>query len=116
MRTSRQRIPVTGASSGSNRGIAHKCRGSYACAAERTRQVLAPCGIRVHCPAPGMVVWPKEPVAEILMGAPCPGEQQASCPPGIGSPEDVPNMAPFQPSEQARWVTEQNFVCGGGRY
>ena len=43
-------------------------------------------------------------------------EQLRGYPFGFGQPEDVAHMAAFLLSDQARWITGQNFVLAGGRY
>lgn len=91
-------------------------KSALACAAKSMSQELAPRGIRVHCLAPGIVETPMEAAAEAMMGPGYREEQLAAYPLGFGQPEDVANMAAFLLSEQARWITGQNFVLAGGRY
>lgn len=91
-------------------------KAALACAAKSISQELAPRGIRVHCLAPGIVDTPMEAAAEALMGPSYREEQLAAYPLGFGRPEDVAAMAAFLLSEQARWITGQNFVLAGGRY
>lgn len=91
-------------------------KAALACAAKSISQELAPRGIRVHCLAPGIVETPMEAAAEAMMGTGYREEQEAAYPLGFGRPEDVAAMAAFLLSDEARWITGQNFVLAGGRY
>ncbi|WP_165176349.1 SDR family oxidoreductase [Desulfovibrio sp. ZJ369] len=85
-------------------------------AAKSISQEVAPRGLRVHCLSPGIVDTPMEGRAEALMGPEYRQHQLQSYPLGFGRPEDVAHMAAFLLSEQAAWITGQNFVLDGGRY
>lgn len=84
-------------------------------AARAISQEVAP-RLRVHCLAPGIVDTPLEERAEACMGPSYRKEQLQGYPFGFGRPEDIAHMAAFLLSEQARWITGQNFVLAGGRY
>lgn len=91
-------------------------KAALACAAKSMSQELAPRGIRVHCLAPGIVETPMEAAAEKFMGPTYREAQLAEYPLGFGQPEDIAKMAAFLISNEARWITGQNFVLAGGRY
>lgn len=90
-------------------------KAAVAAAAKAISQEVAP-RLRVHCLAPGIVDTPLEERAEAYMGASYREEQLRGYPLGFGHPDDVAQMAAFLLSEQARWITGQNFVLAGGRY
>ncbi len=85
-------------------------------AAKSISDEVAPRGLRVHCLSPGIVDTPMEDKAEALMGSGYRSSQLQGYPFGFGKPEDVAHMAAFLLSEQAAWITGQNFVLAGGRY
>lgn len=91
-------------------------KAALACAVKSISQELAPRGIRAHCLAPGIVDTPMEAAAEAHMGPGYREQQLAEYPLGFGKPKDVAKMAVFLLSEDARWITGQNFVLAGGRY
>lgn len=88
-------------------------KAALACAAKSISQELAP-RLRVNCLSPGIVETPMEQAAEAMMGSAYREEQLAKYPLGFGQPMDVANMAAFLLSENARWITGQNFVLDGG--
>ncbi len=90
-------------------------KAAVAAAAKAISQEVAP-RLRVHCLAPGIVDTPLEERAEAYMGSSYREEQLRGYPFGFGQPEDVAHMAAFLLSDQARWITGQNFVLAGGRY
>ena len=90
-------------------------KAAVAAAAKAISQEVAP-RLRVHCLAPGIVDTPLEERAEAYMGPSYREEQLRGYPFGFGQPEDVAHMAAFLLSDQARWITGQNFVLAGGRY
>lgn len=85
-------------------------------AAKSISEEVAPRGLRVHCLSPGIVDTPMEDKAEALMGPGYRSSQLQGYPFGFGKPQDVANMAAFLLSEQAAWITGQNFILAGGRY
>lgn len=90
-------------------------KAAVAAAAKAISQEVAP-RLRVHCLAPGIVDTPLEARAEAYMGSAYREEQISGYPFGFGTAEDVAHMAAFLLSDQARWITGQNFVLAGGRY
>lgn len=85
-------------------------------AAKVISQEMAQRSLRVHCLAPGIIDTSLQQAAESFMGPHYREEQLARYPLGFGRPEDVGHMTAFLLSDQARWITGQNFVLGGGCY
>lgn len=91
-------------------------KAALSAAAKSMSQELASRELRVNCIAPGIVDTPMQKEAEALLGEEYRKNQLATYPLGFGEPADIAKMASFLLSNQARWITGQNFVLSGGRY
>lgn len=72
---------------------------------------LAPKGVRVNSISPAYVETPMFYKNKENIGA-----NVEDYPLGIGKPEDISNMVAYLSSDNARWVTGQNYVMDGGAF
>jgi NAD(P)-dependent dehydrogenase (short-subunit alcohol dehydrogenase family) len=73
---------------------------------------LAP-EVRINCILPGAV---RTPMAEDALATPEIAERlRRDYPLGLGQPRDIAAMVDFLMSEDAAWITGQQFVIDGGR-
>lgn len=76
---------------------------------------LAPAGVRVNCIAPAAV---KTPLTTQDSMVACMDtflkETEHRYPLGLGEPQDVANLAAFLLSDEARWITGQEYTMDGG--
>lgn len=85
-------------------------------AARALSRELAPRGVRANCISPAAVVSRLTAGPDQAPGMDIFLEQEAPrYPLGLGQPEDVAALAVFLLSEQARWITGQNYILDGGR-
>lgn len=75
----------------------------------------AQAGIRVNCVSPGLVTGPMFERTCAELGPAFVEREAAAYPLGIGKPVDVANLVMFLLSDQAAWITGQNFLINGGR-
>lgn len=66
-------------------------------------------GIRVNCVSPGIVE--REPIDDIKLE----NIKQTNWLNGYGKPEDIASMVAYLNSEEASFITGQNFIVDGGR-
>lgn len=72
-------------------------------------------GVRVNCISPAEVATPLFYKFSEELGDDAPEESIAPrYPLGIGRPEDVAPLAAFLLSDDARWITGQNYILDGG--
>lgn len=72
---------------------------------------LAPKGVRVNSISPAYVETPMFYKNKENIGA-----NVEDYPLGIGKPEDISNMVAYLSSDNARWITGQNYVMDGGAF
>jgi NAD(P)-dependent dehydrogenase (short-subunit alcohol dehydrogenase family) len=73
---------------------------------------LAP-KVRINSVLPGAVIT--EMTKQIFENDEVRNRMEATYPLGIGKPEDIANSVAFLLSEQAKWITGQQFTVDGGR-
>ncbi|MDR1656430.1 MAG: SDR family oxidoreductase [Deltaproteobacteria bacterium] len=68
--------------------------------------------IRVNCLSPGLVMTPmaEQYIQDYNLGE----KQKERYPLGLGRVADVSALAAFMASDQARWITGQNYILDGG--
>lgn len=85
-------------------------------AARALSRELAPRGVRANCISPAAVVSRLTAGPDQAPGMDIFLEQEAPrYPLGLGQPEDVAALAVFLLSDEARWITGQNYILDGGR-
>jgi NAD(P)-dependent dehydrogenase (short-subunit alcohol dehydrogenase family) len=67
--------------------------------------------LRVNCISPAEVETPM-----YMAKAKAIGSDVCNYPLGIGQPEDIANMVAFLASDDARWITGQNYIMDGGAF
>lgn len=67
--------------------------------------------VRVNCISPGVVDTPMTDKAEKMYGH---YQTLDNTPLGKGKPEDIASLAAFLVSNNARWITGQNYILEGG--
>lgn len=72
-------------------------------------------GIRINCVSPGLVDTPMMEETSKQLGQSFVERERKLYPLGIGKPEYIANIVAFLLSEEAAWITGQNFVVSGGR-
>lgn len=70
--------------------------------------------LRVNCISPALVDTPMTQADDAALGGTYLSEQAKRYPLGLGRPEDVASLAVFLVSEEARWITGQNYILDGG--
>ena len=73
---------------------------------------LAPRGLRVNCISPALIMTPM--ARQFLDDFDLHQQQEARYPLGMGQVSDVAELAAFLSSDQARWITGQNYILDGG--
>lgn len=85
-------------------------------AARALSHELAPRGVRANCISPAAVVSRLTAGPDHAPGMDAFLEQEAPrYPLGLGEPKDVAALAVFLLSDEARWITGQNYILDGGR-
>lgn len=72
-------------------------------------------GIRINCVSPGLVETPMMEETCRQLGQAFIEKEKKLYPLGLGKPEYIANIVAFLLSEEAAWITGQNFVVSGGR-
>lgn len=82
-------------------------KGALIATMQSVARELAPAGMRVNCVSPSLIQT--DMADEIARGY-----AEGKYPFGIGTVPDVANMVVYLLSEQARWLTAQNYIidCG----
>jgi len=70
--------------------------------------------LRVNCVAPALVDTPMTQAEDAALGGDYLAGQVRNYPLGLGRPEDAASLAVFLVSEEARWITGQNYIMDGG--
>lgn len=96
-------------------GIYAAAKGGLVAAAKCLAKELASKKIRVNCISPGLVETPMLEETVRLLGSRFLEKEQKMYPLGIGSPENIAQLAVFLLSEKAAWLTGQNILQSGGR-
>lgn len=82
-------------------------KGALIASMKAVAREIAPTGVRINCVSPGLV---ETVMADDLARQYADGKY----PLGLGKPNDVANLVVFLLSDEARWITGQNYILDGG--
>ncbi len=96
-------------------GIYAAAKGGLVAGARCLAREAASHKIRVNCISPGLVRGPMLEATVRQLGDAFLQREESLYPLGLGSPENVADLALFLLSDRSSWLTGQNLVISGGR-